>query len=207
MQKYYALIILLAVSGLFWGSPVHAQLLQLAVSGRVVPLPGSQVWHDSAQDLTFPLHFHTRIKPRTLLIGRDHPNSVRFLALFPGRGIPLPLRFDKNFRGFDDFGDLKPGYLIQVAEHHFGKESVPQIIVAVGNGRDDLAVNVVAYHAPKLARNRNQQSNWILDGSFSGQITAIISAGILTLPAGPQQKPVRYKWVSGRFVEERGDQN
>lgn len=38
---------------------------------------------------------------------------------------------------------------MQVAEHDFDGDDIPEIVVAVGDGMLDMALNVVTYYAPQ----------------------------------------------------------
>ncbi len=154
-----------------------------------------------SHDLIFPLHYHSRVKPTYLLIGRDHPNGVRFLAMFPGYGVNLPLKFPNNFEGFDEDGELKPGYSVQVAEHDFDHDGVPEIVVAIGDGLTDLSVNIIKYHAPQFIQDADREANWTLMGSYWGQTKAEIKDDTVQIPIGSQGLYDEYTWVKGKFIK------
>ena len=180
----------------------HAQLLQLVVNSRLKPMPGSRVWgKTSSKDIVFPLHYHSHVKPSYLLIGRDHPNGMRFLAMFPGYGVNLPLKFENEFEGFNEDGELKQGYYIQVAEHDFDHDGIPEIIIAVGDGSVDLSINVVKYHAPQSAQDADREANWSLIGLYWGQAKAEIRGDTIWIPIGSQGLYDEYTWVKGKFVK------
>ncbi len=180
----------------------HAQMLQLVVKSRIEPMPNSKTWgKTSEKDLFFPLHFHTPVKPSYLLIGRDHPNGLRFLAIFSHDGVNLPLKFAKEFQGISEGGELQPGYFIQVAEHKFDHEGSPEIIIAIGNGLTDLSINVIKYHAPQSARDAAREANWSIVGSYSGQAKAEIIGDTLQLPYGSQGLYEEYTWAKDKFLK------
>ena len=180
----------------------HAQLLQLVVNSRLKPMPGSKVWvRTSSKDMIFPLHYHSHVKPPHLLIGRDHPNGMRFLAIFPGYGVNLPLKFDDRFEGFDKDGELKQGYYIQVAELDFDHDGTPEIIIATGDGSIDLSVNIIKYHAPQFAQDADREANWSLVGSYWGQANVEISNDTIQIPIGSQGLYDEYTWVKGKFIK------
>ena len=200
-RKRSAIAALIVIGSLFASSAAHAQLLQLVVGARLKPVPGSAVWRDSTKDLAFPLSSRPHTKPDILLIGRDHPNGTRFLVLAPHSAASLPLDFGKDFHGFDEFGGLKPNYFVQVAAYRFSAESTPEIIIAVGNGRDDLMINVLRYHPLKSNRGADQKGQWLVVGHFSGQTQAQLKARTIDLPYGSQGLYEEYQWVKGKFVK------
>jgi hypothetical protein len=46
-------------------------------------------------------------------------------------------------------GEINQGCYVQVAEHDFDGDDIPEIVVAVGDGMLDMALNVVTYYAPQ----------------------------------------------------------
>ncbi len=201
VKKSPALLLLLIVLGWFHGSAARAQLLREATPAGLQPLPGSKAWRaDSTVDLEFALPYRSRVKPDTLLIGLGHPNATRFLALFPDVGVNLPLKFAKEFHGFNEFGDLRPGYSVEVAVHRFDPAGEPELVIAVGDGRTELAVNVVKYHAPASRKEAAKEDNWVVEGSFSGQAQARIKGDTLELPADAPKPGKTYTWAQGKFT-------
>lgn len=202
MRSRNVMMLLLVLCCSCQGRVAHAQLLQLVVNSRLKPVPGSKVWgKTSSKDIVFPLHFHSHVKPNYLLIGRDHPNGMRFLAMFPGYGVNLPLKFDDGFEGFDEDGELKQGYYIQVVEHSFDHDGTPEIIIAIGNGSIDLSINVIKFHAPQFAQDADREANWSLVGSYSGQARAEIKGDTIQIPIGSQGLFDEYTWVKGKFIK------
>lgn len=202
MRQRNALMLLLALFCLCQTKIAYAQLLQLVVNSYPKPIPGSKVWgKTSERDMIFPLHFHSHIKPTYLLIGRDHPNGIRFLAMFPGYGVNLPLNFTKDFEGINEFGELKQGYYIQVAEHDFDHDGMPEIIIAIGDGLIDLSINIIKYHPPQFSQDTDRESNWSLIGSYSGQAKAEIKGDTIQLFIGSQGLYDEYTWVKGKFMK------
>ena len=145
------------------------------------------------------LPYYARPKPGSLLVGLGHPNGFRFLALFPGRGVYLPLQIADAFRGFDDYGDLRPGYYAEVATHRFSLGGEPELVIAVGNGRTELAVNVFKYHAPASAKDAARPENWVVEGSFLGQAQAVIKEDSIAFPASAPKPGATYIWKQDRF--------
>ena len=207
MRKRIAGIALTA-GCLFWGAiaAADAPLLQRVVRSRLAPLTASRCWGKTPdKDVTLPLHYHTRVRPESIVIGRDHPNGTRFLALFPHEGVPLPVEFGKEFGGFDDYGDLKPGYTVQIGEYRFARDGgEPELVVAVGDGLTDLAVNVLRYHAPRAAKDAARVTNWVREGTFTGQAKAILDGDTIELPYGSQGLYEAYRYRNGKFVKTNG---
>ena len=187
-----------------------AQLLREQVKGNFRPLPGAKTWGKMPEkDVVLPLRYRARVRPAELIVGRNHPNGTRLLALFSrpkvAIGVELPLTFPKGFQGFDEYGDLKPDYSIEVAQYDFSHSGAPEILVAVGNGRTELALNVIQYHAPNSARDAGSPKNWSRIGSFSGQAGAEIQGGIIQISMGSQGQRKTYQWVKGRFVKSKAE--
>ena len=202
MRIRTVVILLLVLCCLCQSRVAHAQLLQLVVNSRLKPMPGSKFWgKTSSKDIVFPLHYHSHVKPTYLLIGRDHPNGIRFLAMFPGYGVKLPLKYEDRFNGFNDDGELKQGYYIQVAEHDFDHDGIPEIIVAIGDGSVDLSINIIKYHAPQSAQDADREANWSLIGSYWGQAKAEIRGDTIEIPIGSQGLYDEYTWVKGKFIK------
>lgn len=178
----------------------HAQLLERAVKGKAVKMPHSVVWgKQGTADAVLKLRYRGRVKPDALVIGRDHPNGVRFLALFPRDGVNLPLAFGKEFGGFDEYGELKRGYFIQAANYDFDGDGEPEIIVAVGDGLTDLAMNVLRFRAPMSPANAGRVENWTRVGSFYGQAKAVVEGRKIVLPVGSQGLFEEYIWSKNGF--------
>lgn len=183
-------------------SAQEGNLLRLVDAGGTVrPLSNSKTWgKTSFDDTTLQLNYQTDVRPEFLRVGRNTPNGTRFLAKFPGAAVNLPLEFSDSFEGFNKWGDLNQGYYVQIAEHDFDSDDVPEIVVAVGNGLLDMAVNVVKYHAPQSSSNAARAENWELIGSFSGQQKAYLEQDTIELPVGSQGLFKEYTWVKRKFV-------
>ena len=180
------------------------------MNGNFRAFPGAKTWGKTPdKDVALPLHYRARVRPAELIVGRDHPNGTRLLVIFPhgkaALGVELPVNFGKKFRGFDAYGDLKPGYTIEVIQYDFSHNGAPEIVVAVGDGRTELALNVIQYHAPKSTRDAASPKNWTVIGSFSGQAGAEIQGGIIRVAAGSQGQRKTYQWIKGRFIESRAE--
>ncbi len=180
----------------------QGKLLQQVINNQIQTIPKSRVWgKTSFDDVTLELNYKSTVRPTTLIVGRDHPNGTRILAIFPGYGVPLPLRFADDFRAFNEYGEINKGFYVQVAEHDFDNDGLPEIVVAVGDGLIDLTVNIVRYHAPWLAEDAGRVENWELVGSFTGQEKALIDGDTISLPYGSQGLYTEYTWIKKKFVQ------
>jgi hypothetical protein len=184
--------------------PGCSELLQRILDNTMPPMPHSKLWgNTTSKDILVELHYRSRVRPSSLLVGCDHPNGIRFLVMFASDGVrvPLPLYFDNAFEGFDEFGDLNKDYGVQVVEHDFDRYDTPEIIVAVGNELTNLVVNIITYHAPASEKDASREENWSLIGSFTGQAHASIKGNAITLPIGSQGVYDEYTWVKDTFVK------
>lgn len=184
-------------------SPLLGRLLHLVdESGKIRPLPNSRTWgKNSFENISLPLSYQSDVRPESLIVGRNTPNGTRFLASFPGVAVNLPLEFSKNFEGFNRWGEINQGYYVQVAEHDFDSDGVPEIVVAVGNEMLDMALNVVKYHAPQSPDDAGRQENWELIGSFLGQEKAYLQQDTIELPFGTQGLFEEYTLKKGKFFQ------
>ena len=171
-------------------------------SGTILPVPRSKTWgKTSFDDIRLTLNYQTDVRPTSLRVGRNTPNGTKFSTRFPKIVVNLPLEFYDDFEGFNKWGDINKGYYVQVAEHDFDSDGVPEIVVAVGNDFIDLVVNVVKYHAPQSADDAGRPENWSLIGSFPGQQKAYLKKDSIIMPFGSQGRFKEYTWVKSKFVE------
>ncbi len=178
-------------------------LRTFAVGEGVVALPGSKNWASSPdKDTIFPLHYYTRVKPKYILIGRDHPNGIQFLAVSSQGNVSLPVQFTGSFAGFDEHGNLKPGYTIQIAEYRFTHDGgEPELVIAIGDGKEALIINVLRYHAPRNVKDAARVSNWTLEDTFSGQEYAVLADGKIGVSYGYDNSVWNfYEFYEGKFV-------
>lgn len=180
----------------------EGKLIQKINKNQIQFFQNSKVWgKTSFDDLRFELHYRAKVRPTTLIIGKDSPNGTKFLALFSEGYVHLPLKFANDFGGFDEFGDINKDYYAQVAEHDFDNDGIPEIIVAIGDGLIDLAVNVIKYHAPLSPNDAGRGENWELVGSFTGQEKAIIDGNKIYLPYGSQGLYTEYFLIKNKFIQ------
>jgi hypothetical protein len=205
MKRKCALIIALALlnSAVFAASPNKKAHVPVLVKG----LMRSVTWwqDDPKHTIEVPLHFHCRVRPLFLEIGRDHPNGTKVSAYFKDTGVKLSFllntKFESGDDAFDENGDLKPGYYLQVGEYDFDKDRNPEIVVAVGDGELNLAVTVIKFHPPAYAIDSIRQENWEKTGAFEGQSQSEVLDGSIDLPFGTVGLFQEYTWVKGKFVE------
>lgn len=196
----FKIVMLVWVLLVITSTPAHSQLLKALVNSQERAIPNSKTWKANAPDVSLPLHFRSPVKPTQLIVGTDHPNGTKLWVMFPGCGISLPVDFGKDFKGFDEFGFLTDGYSIQVAEHDFNGDGMPELVVAVGDGSMDLAVNVLRYIPPASSKNACSEKNWSRLGSFTGQGKALISGNKIMLPYASQGLFEEYTLNKQKFV-------
>ncbi len=180
----------------------QGMLLKQLVNNQIQSIPKSKVWGKSSfDDVIFELNYQSKVRPTELIIGQDHPNGTKILAIFPRYGVHLPLQFADDFEGFNEFGDINEGYYLQVAEHDFDNDGEPEIVVAVGDGLVNLSINIVKYHAPLSTEDAGRDENWELVGTFSGQENAVMDGNTISLPYGSQGLFTEYTWVKNKFIQ------
>lgn len=180
----------------------QGELIKQIIKNQVQPFTKSIVWGKSSyDDVILKLNYSSVVKPTALRIGRNTPNGTKIMAVFPEYGVNMPVDFGESLGAFNEYGDLNEGYYIQVAEHDFNNDSIPEIIVAVGNHSIDLVVNVIKYHAPASLEDAGRPENWELVGMFTGQHEAFIDSEAISLPIGSQGLYKEYTWVKNKFIE------
>jgi hypothetical protein len=134
--RYWLASLILQICFVVTASNACAELLLRVVDNKIQAMPNSKIWgKTSFKDIMLELHYRSRVRPSSLLVGRDHPNGSRFLVMFPGYGVLLPLKFDDAFEGLDKFGELYKSYYVQVAEHDFDRDGTPELILQSATSR------------------------------------------------------------------------
>ncbi|MBK9144555.1 MAG: hypothetical protein IPM23_18850 [Candidatus Melainabacteria bacterium] len=157
-------------------------------------LVGAAIWSGGEIDAVIKPAFKARIKPGEITVGRNHPNGTRILACFKGVAVELPMKFFSG-SAFDDFGDIKDGFIIDIAQHDFDADGSPEIVAAVGNGLDQLQVDVIKYHPPQKYADRGRSQNWTVLGSLSGQSRVELDGNKLRMPIGSRGRFEEYTLV------------
>ncbi|MGD9685243.1 MAG: hypothetical protein AB7W16_29080 [Candidatus Obscuribacterales bacterium] len=169
-------------------------------------LSGAAIWDGGEKEAVIKPTFKAVIKPvikpgikpginpSAITVGRNHPNGTRILAYFKGVAVELPMEFFSG-SAFDDFGDIKDGFIIDIAQHDFDADGSPEIVAAVGNGLDQLQVDVLEYHPPQKYADRGRSQNWTVLGSLSGQSRVEVDGNKLRMPIGSQGRYDEYTLV------------
>jgi hypothetical protein len=132
----------------------------------------------------------------------DHPNGVLIVVIFRNHNTAVNILYASSFEfGFDDFGELEEDFHIEATTYDFEKDGNPEIIVAVGDGLVQLAVNVFKYHPPASTEDASRWENWSLLGNFTGQAKMILSDDAIVLPFGSQGLFEEFSWFKGKFVQ------
>lgn len=179
---------------LFTSFQLQAQSDQL-----VTGLKYSKIWgKKDLSEITMKLHFKCKIKPNEAVLRPDHPNSTELLMVFKGCAVNL-WDFIKS-SGIEDYGGLNEGFWVQIGEYDFDNDLNPEIVVAIGNGLDELSISVFKFHPPINAIDACKQENWELLGTFEGQSRAVINKGRIELPYGSAGLCTEWTFVHGKFV-------
>jgi len=192
-EKTLVLALLLSACAAFASSDFLKNGL-LADSTGKKHLVGAAIWDGGEKEAVVKPTFKAKIKPSEITVGRNHPNGTRVLAYFKGVAVELPMEFFSG-SAFDDFGDIKDGFIIDIAQHDFDADGSPEIVAAVGNGLDQLQVDVLAYHPPQKYADRGRSQNWTVLGSLSGQSRVEVEGNKLRLPVGSQGRFDEYTLV------------
>ncbi len=143
-----------------------------------------------------------RVRPKEMKIGIASQSGMDYKVYFDDYAVRLPDELTSDHsEGIDEYGNIAEDFVVQSAEHDFEKDGVPEIIIAVGNGLTDLAINVFKYHPPQQPKDARRVENWELIGQFRGQSEMIVDASSFSLPFGGQGRFAEYLWAKGRFVE------
>ncbi|MCB9810514.1 hypothetical protein H6777_00010 [Candidatus Nomurabacteria bacterium] len=165
------------------------------------------VWgKENVADVTTDLKFKAKVKPKSLTVGYDSPNGIKFNLLFEKAIVNLRyvMEFGNEktpFYGLSEFGDCMERYYVSIAIHDFDGDKNPEIIVVVGDGLLDLWANVIKYHPPSKEEDAIRTENWTTVASFGGQDKIYVENGVITVPIGSQGLYEEYTWVNGKFVK------
>ncbi|MFZ4699122.1 MAG: hypothetical protein ACOYMG_03645 [Candidatus Methylumidiphilus sp.] len=177
----------------------------LTSSRRLSPVPNSVIWTGYPQtDVALELHFRAAIRPTTLIVGQNHPNTTKFFVFYSINGSPLgvagQLPVDLG-DAFNNYGDLQDGCYLQAAEYDFNSDGNPELIVAASCDSATLYVNVFMFNAKMAAKDAGRADNWRLIGKFQGQFKMTVHDNIVELPYGTAGLFAEFRLVNNRFVE------
>lgn len=138
-------------------------------------------------------------KQDMVVLGLDSPNgsalTVKLVKKSSGYNLfqgPNCLKYDYLY---DDSGEIKEGYYLQVSFVDFDGDKKPEMVLAGGDGLVQLGVTVFKYVGGK-----NNYFEAI--GQFEGQSEVIITKKkTILLPIGSQGLFSEYKYSKGKFVE------
>ncbi|MBK1656431.1 hypothetical protein [Allochromatium vinosum] len=153
------------------------------------------------------LEFDTAVKPDTLIIKRATQAGMDYRVVFEALSVAsnLPVEFDGTCidgdRSVSGGGEVAESCFVQAGTHDFDADGLPELIIALGDGRMRLEVNVFSYHPPARPADAIRPENWGLIGHFSGQSNAVIDGQSVALPFGSQGFEQKMVFVDGRFIE------
>jgi hypothetical protein len=165
-----------------------------AIEGGLVYSKGN-VARSENLTMTLSLRMPKNRAPVQIIVSARTGKGIRLSAIQGKTTSPLPLKFEEGFEGINRSGDMEPGYTLRVVEHDFDGDKVPEVVVAVGDGLVNLAVNVFK------AAGAN---TWKRVGDFEGQQRAILERDTIVLPYGSQGLFSEYRWKGGKFVQTNG---
>lgn len=151
-------------------------------------LTSTAYWIDSDKTIQLPLHFPSKVSPKYLRVQRDHPNGTSVDVVFDKEIVPLPI---ERKEGFEEYGDLKTGYLMQIGEYDFDGDGTPELLITTGEKKtsyeNSITVQVVRYHAPEKREEAGRTENWelvaVLKGIDQGK-SASLEENAISFPYG-----------------------
>ena len=175
-------------------------------NGRLVPPRHSVVWRPGQPDKELRPSFAAAIRPTSIVVGQGHPNPTKVLATFDrlpgeryGRAVLLPLNLSL---GLNSFGNLEDPFFLEVAAHDFDGDGIPELIVAIADpALYLLEFNIIKYHPPQSAGDRDRPENWSVLLSESGSQQVILSGADVDAPIGIRRFSNNYTLIRGKFVK------
>lgn len=140
--------------------------------------------------------------PSSLVISMDRDQKLHF-ELVNGTG-GIPLRVDPGeAEAFNQNGRINEHYYIQAGEYDFDMDNRPEIVIAIGDNRIDLVVNVFKFCPTKKDNDAGKAKNWALVGVFMGQNKAFLNSRKIRLPYTAVKVESEFQWDKSNngFVE------
>lgn len=135
-------------------------------------------------------------------IGMDTPNGTKINVYFQESGYNLiyDMSLSENLNLFDEAGDVKENYFIHLDVFDFDNDFIPEIIVAIGDGLNELQVSILKY------TNKIQDSNespYKEIGSIIGQSNILIDEDekAILVPYGSQGLYDKYVYKDWKIVK------
>ena len=136
-----------------------------------------------------------------MVIGNGHPNGLKFQIHFKGLKDAVDLSNIYNMlAGLDEYSGLKEGYYVQVATYDFDGDKNPEIIIAIGNGSNEVGLNIVKYYPPKNPKDAGRLDNWVVVLNVLGRQKIELKNMKIVVPIGAQGRFKEYSWVDGKFL-------
>lgn len=85
--------------------------------------------------------------PTTFVLKRDTPNGTKIAAYYGDSGENLGQNLPAGMAGFNEYGDIEDGFVVQVAAVDLDADGVPEIIVASGDQAAILTATVFVFKA------------------------------------------------------------
>ena len=145
---------------------------------------------------------HEKNWPTSLAISMDQNQKLHFELVNDADGIPLQVN-PAEAEAFNESGQFNEHYYIQAGEYDFDRDGSSEILIAIGDNRIDLVVNVFKYCPSKKDNDAGKAKNWALAGVFMGQNKAFLNGRNIRLPYTAVKVESEFQWDKNQneFVE------
>ena len=128
----------------------------------------------------------------SILLGLDHPNGVRVLAVRNGVGQNLINEVPDDYF-FDDYGDIKPSFSVEVALLDVDKDDRYEVAVVVGKPEDRVDLSLFA-----LEKTPNGLFKYL--GTIQSTSTITFTDGVFEATTKDKSK-LKYKLEGAKLTE------
>jgi hypothetical protein len=155
-------------------------------------VPDVSKGEDYSKKASINLHFSTKVKPLRFTVKPAAQSGMSYIIEFkhnpnPNESyavrLPVDLICDAEINDilFDENNEILEGAYLQIAEHDFIGDGIPEVIIAAGDGATYMCMNIFQYNPPAL---ETENENWKLIGKFSGQDKAAIDGQTILFKHG-----------------------
>jgi len=134
-----------------------------------------------------------KLKNIPIVLSLDSPNGTKAIVIIGDTGYNLITLSNELLQSaFDEYGELKDGYFVQVSKFDFDKDGTNEIILSVGNKSTELGISVFKYRG----------DNFVQIGYIEGQAQAYVNGdGTVEMYNNSGRLISKYKWNGTEFVK------
>lgn len=157
-----------------------------------------QIWEDKGEKIFTP-NFPKNIGLLEINIRRRAQQGIDIIATFENGSVKIPFDYS-DAHGIDRYGNLYGDSFIEITEHDFDNDGIPEILVASTDTGGLLSLKIYKYYPSAQKSNNLRMENWAEVGNFTGQFEIRLEDDTIYLPFGSQGLYDSYVWVKNKFL-------